>query len=124
MRDFVKIMMIDYRKRANKKGREFKLSYLEFRALITSSCVYCGDGPEERNSHRLVCKTEYIQDRDIGNGTYAANGIDRVDSSKGYILSNCVTCCKTCNLMKLTATSDEFLAKIEKIHQHRQKPTL
>jgi hypothetical protein len=28
------------------------------------------------------------------------NGIDRMDSSKGYHLNNCVSCCKNCNFIK------------------------
>ena len=43
------------------------------------------------------------------------NGIDRIDSSKGYVFDNCVPCCKHCNIMKMTMTIDEFINKIKKI---------
>ena len=29
------------------------------------------------------------------------NGVDRVDSAVGYSESNCVSCCATCNMMKI-----------------------
>ena len=38
-------------------------------------------------------------------------GIDRINSQKSYTISNCVSCCKTCNVMKLNFSVEDFLEK-------------
>jgi hypothetical protein len=43
------------------------------------------------------------------------NGVDRVDSGRGYTVDNCVPCCKFCNLMKRNYTPEFFLAHTSKI---------
>ncbi len=42
-------------------------------------------------------------------------GIDRVDNSLGYTLSNSVPCCKICNLMKYKYTAEAFIQKCRQI---------
>ena len=44
------------------------------------------------------------------------NGIDRLDSSKGYTINNCVPCCSKCNLMKSNFKKEDFLQHISKIY--------
>lgn len=41
--------------------------------------------------------------------------IDRVDSSIGYVESNCVACCAQCNIAKSDYTKDEFVAMARRI---------
>ena len=48
-------------------------------------------------------------------------GIDRKDSSIGYTLENCVSCCYLCNIMKQTLSIDKFLNHIELIFNHSLK---
>jgi hypothetical protein len=76
--------------------------------LTQSDCHYCGVQPE-----RTLRK--YTQ--------FRWNGIDRIDSSKGYVDGNVVPCCKTCNELKSDKSREEFLAQIEAIHrwQNRQR---
>lgn len=52
--------------------------------------------------------------------TFKYNGIDRVDNSKGYTITNCVTCCKTCNSAKSNMTTSNFLEWINKLVTHHQ----
>jgi hypothetical protein len=40
-----------------------------------------------------------------------SKGIDRLDSTKGYEVENCVSCCEQCNYMKLDYTQEEFIKK-------------
>jgi hypothetical protein len=87
----------EYKKRAISKDMEFKLSKEEFIQIISNPCNYCG-----------VSDDTYYQ-------TLGAGGIDRVDSNKGYILENCVSCCGMCNKMKLNYSKNEFLNKCLKI---------
>jgi len=69
-----------------------------------------------------ITKEEYEMLR-LGNCTYCGrsctathtNGIDRLDSSKGYILANCVTCCGSCNISKKTMSSEDFINKCQTI---------
>lgn len=42
-------------------------------------------------------------------------GIDRVDSSKGYIIDNCVRCCSICNKAKNNLSVEDFLSHCKKI---------
>jgi len=43
------------------------------------------------------------------------NSVDRIDNNKGYIISNVITACSTCNLMRGTNTPVEFIEKINAI---------
>ncbi len=82
-------MIYDYIKHTEKLGVEYSLSRDEFEGLTKLSCFYCGDSTR--------------------------NGIDRVDPIKGYVLDNCVPCCKVCNYMKRTMTVKEFMSHIKKV---------
>lgn len=101
-----------YQRRAKKKNLVFKLSSEVFWKLIQANCHYCKNGPnqiikgrEERSSGRKWYGTKDL----------IYNGIDRIDSSKGYIESNCVTCCKKCNYMKRDLSLEEFRSHIFKL---------
>jgi hypothetical protein len=100
-----------YRLNAEKRKFEYKLTIQEFKQLTSDICYYCGDSP--RYSHNgVTCSTPYVY-----------NGIDRVDNSIGYVLDNCVTCCRICNWMKRTQNKSDFIAKCEAIvnHMNRKK---
>lgn len=45
----------------------------------------------------------------------AYNGVDRINSTDGYSISNCVPCCETCNKMKLDYDQHDFLEHVKKI---------
>lgn len=42
-------------------------------------------------------------------GEDSFGGIDRIDSSLGYEINNCVPCCWNCNMMKGTKKPEEFI---------------
>jgi hypothetical protein len=52
------------------------------------------------------------------NGDYVYNGIDRLDSSRGYEMGNVVPCCKQCNWAKNDIPYDEFLDWIKRVHRN------
>ena len=93
---------------------EFNLSFEEFDSLVIKNCYYCGSEPifPER------FKNEF-KNREIEN----FNGIDRIDSSKGYIFDNCVSCCSICNRMKSDIIQSNFLNHINKIYKFNQSST-
>jgi hypothetical protein len=90
---------------ARKAGREFLLTEAQARKYFESCCSYCGQPPSTIQKSR----------REI----YTFTGIDRIDSSKGYSVGNCVPCCKVCNRMKMDMGYEEFMAHIEKILSFR-----
>jgi hypothetical protein len=92
-----------YRNAAKHHEREFNLTYEQVLALTSQECFYCGCPP----SH-TVSQKKY-------NGSYTYNGIDRVDSSKGYLVGNTVPCCRTCNLAKNNLTQEEFFLWVERV---------
>ena len=78
------------KKRADNKGLDFELTKDYFKDNRDSRCYYCRD---------RIPKI----------------GIDRIDSSKGYIKSNIVICCGRCNLMKRNTTQQGFIEQCKKI---------
>ncbi|WP_296683251.1 hypothetical protein [Flavobacterium sp.] len=96
---------LQYIHRAKNKKIPFELDKAFFREIITKRCVYCNS---EGDSFRV--------NRSHSNGLFISNGIDRVDSSKGYTKENSVACCKTCNVMKNSLTLEKFLNHIKKIY--------
>jgi hypothetical protein len=94
-----------YIRSANKRGFEFSLLPEKFKELCRLPCHYC-DNPPNNN-------------RNFGGGRILTNvnGIDRKNSSEGYTNENCVSCCKICNKMKSTLTTEEFIAHVERIYK-------
>lgn len=90
-----------YKRGAERRGHDFKLTPEEFRDLINKDCYYCSSAPATK--------------RTSGNSFIIYNGIDRVDNTKGYTKDNTVPCCKCCNQMKLSMTSEQFINKCENI---------
>src|SRR5208337_1892892 len=90
-----------YRRGATKRDVSWDLSDAEFDTLVSQVCWYCGDPPSN------VAKSK--------TGDFRYSGIDRLKNSAGYISINCVACCKTCNFMKRTLGTEEFLQHIRKI---------
>ena len=97
------LLLGSYKKRARIKDREFKLTNEQFLKLTKDNCFYCGQCPAT------------ISENKPKTGKYIHNGVDRVDSSIGYVFENCVPCCKNCNYMKRNLSSQEFLGHIQQI---------
>lgn len=105
------LIFSSYKKRAREKQRSFVLTEDQFKDLIFQNCYYCEGLPS--NFRNYKSKDNFI---------FKYNGIDRIDSSIGYELDNCVPCCSTCNYMKQDITLDIFFKQIEKIyHLHLKK---
>jgi hypothetical protein len=83
---------IMYRNSHNATKLGFYLSYEQFYDLVIKPCVYCGK-----------------------EGDYKSfNGIDRLDSTLGYIISNCLTCCTKCNQSKGNLSVSKFIKHMSK----------
>jgi hypothetical protein len=96
--------------RCKKKNIEVSITVDDYTKIIIQDCFYCNDTPRQTNrfANRKYVNTE----------TIFANGIDRIDSSIGYTLNNCIPCCTSCNYAKHKLTQEEFFEKIKKIYKH------
>src|SRR5258708_34992132 len=70
-----------YIRSAKKRNLIFELSLEEFIQITSQNCYYCGRLPEQ------ITKTS-------SSSIYISNGIDRKNNQLGYILNNCLPCCK------------------------------
>lgn len=110
----VRQLMNTYKQMARWKKKEFNLTLPQFKALTKGTCFYCGKEPSQiiRRNHNGG-KTQ---------GTpYIYNGVDRLDSSKGYTIDNCVSCCGVHNKMKLAMSPDEFLQACKAVVEYYGK---
>jgi hypothetical protein len=83
---------LNYKRNAELKQLVFEFTKEEFITLVKLPCNYCG----------------IMQEKGF-------NGIDRVDSTIGYIMDNCVSCCAMCNFMKGCLNKYIFIRRVEHI---------
>lgn len=95
----------NYRRGSVKRGIPFGLSFDEFIGLTQKSCHYCGDQPGQ------FSKSSTARDG------FIYNGLDRVDSDRGYEIANVVPCCKICNRAKWDMGKDEFLSWLDRCYR-------
>lgn len=118
-RNYVRDRISVYKKHVRGKIKEcaksrkhvFDLTDDQVWFLCNQECVYCGAPP----SNITYYKSRW-------NGTVYAheqikyNGLDRVDNSKGYLISNVVPCCKICNIAKRKMSVEEFQSWIRRVY--------
>jgi hypothetical protein len=95
----------NYKRRATKKAKAFLLTFAEFIDLTQQECFYCGKLPEQVHKGSASYR-----------GSYAYNGIDRVDNTLGYIEGNVVACCGRCNRAKDIMSAQEFDFWVEQLY--------
>lgn len=86
---FVSKRMSKYKGSAKTRSLDFSLSEQQFSDLILGDCHYCG-----------VAKS---------------NGIDRIDSSVGYLPENSVSCCAPCNRAKSDMSYEDFKKYLKRL---------
>lgn len=96
-----------YKQAAKEHNREFTLTKEKFLILTQQNCYYCGIEPQQVNRTAS------------NNGYFVYNGIDRIDSSIGYTISNVVSCCKNCNIAKNNMTQNEFFSWAKRLNNHQ-----
>jgi hypothetical protein len=95
------------RQSARKRHLLFSISLEVFKNLSSLPCHYCGSAPSNLS-------------RTAG-GDWSWNGLDRVDSRKGYVIENVVPCCKICNRAKGALSVAEFKQWIAKVYSYGNK---
>lgn len=96
---------LSLRKDSRKRGHEWKLSEQQVYDLILKNCAYCNSEPALSTA---PLKHKQLSQKRVAEAILVRNGIDRIDSSKGYTEDNVVPCCERCNRAKLDMTLDEF----------------
>ena len=95
----------DYVRRINEHQKEndyiSDILLEDFSKLSVSNCYYC-DMPSSLSESKSV-------------------GLDRIDSSQGYLLTNVVPCCSLCNRMKNDYQENSFLNQCLNIVKHFNK---
>ena len=111
-------MFIRLKKDAIYRGKSWSLTEEQVKTLITSNCNYCGSEPFN------VChplKHQGLSQARTEEAALVRNGIDRLDSSKGYEEGNVVSCCAVCNNAKSTMSTEDFKNWIKKVYKHLTK---
>lgn len=103
-------IVASYRKSAESRGLLFLISTEDCQRLFKLPCAYCGEPPR--------------QIRKVNSSIYTYNGIDRIDSTIGYIPGNVAPCCKTCNLRKGKMRLSEFKEWIDRVHRCLNAPVI
>jgi len=91
------ILFHNYKNRTRKNGIVFTLTREETNRIVNEPCKYCGQSSKD-------------------NSVLKINGIDRLDSDRGYEAGNVVSCCWKCNAAKNTMKIDEFMQWIYRIY--------
>lgn len=86
-----------YKTAARLRGLSFALDRRLFEDLVTDNCFYCGTPPEPRN------------------------GVDRVNSCRGYEEDNVVTACATCQYAKRDLPRDVFESWVRRAAAHQAR---
>lgn len=105
----------DYKRHAKDRNLPFYLTEDEAIQFILKDCYYCGSPPSNYKTVKPSRKLRNKYNCNITSMYY--NGIDRIDSSKGYSLDNCVPCCYICNRSKSDSTFEEWKLWISALYQ-------
>lgn len=106
-----------YRSHARNHQREFSLTKDQFGLLINAPCHYCTALPELKYNVYVTTKGKYTSSNTerSDKAWILFNGLDRIDSSKGYFETNVVTCCRTCNFAKNDWPYDKFITWLKRV---------
>lgn len=87
-----------YKSSAITKQLNFEITLDEYKSIVRLPCHYCG----------------IVQEKGF-------NGMDRMDSTLGYVMGNCVSCCQMCNYMKKCMSPDVFVKMAQHIDSYSKK---
>ena len=105
-----------YKAHAKRRKIEWDLSYDDGIKILKSNCHYCGRVPNMKYN-LYDGRRKYTHNKELYN--ILCNGIDRKNSSKGYINNNIVPCCTICNFAKNSLSYDDFIMWIDGLIKFR-----
>jgi len=103
------------KKRDRVMGFDCVIDFEYFVGLVKNKCRYCGLGHSKEIEDRL---NESMGGKRLSNHILKCNGIDRIDSKKGYTKENSASCCKYCNIAKHTMMEDEFFKWVKRVYEY------
>jgi hypothetical protein len=92
---------------AKNRNLEYCIEDGQLKEICSSKCYYCGVGP-----------SNFIKVRRKDLETVIYQGIDRINSSIGYLPYNVRPCCKDCNRAKSELSDENFKILIVRIYNH------
>lgn len=107
------------KKRNKSKGFKEVLTFSEFSKIVHKPCYYCGKAYSKEIKDDSHTRTH--NKHQVSSQVLHISGIDRLDSSQGYIYSNCVPCCSVCNTAKLEMDVKDFKEWIILVYNHWAK---
>lgn len=109
----ISYILSSYKYGAFSRSLEFTLKREEVFNIVTKPCYYCGQEKsmsyKNKNKNNEISLLTYFEH----------NGIDRLDSTQGYHINNCVPCCKQCNVMKMDYSEKDFIEKVKRIYKYK-----
>jgi hypothetical protein len=112
-----------YKNNTNARTLGFDLTIDQFRDICSQDCFYCGQPPslEITGAYESAKRTSIRNQTRFHEDFYQqtkilANGIDRVDSERGYQISNIVPCCSICNYAKSNLSQQDFFVWIKRVY--------
>ena len=91
-----------YKHQSKKRNLDFLLTIEEFEIITSKNCYYCGSSPS--NKRKRKNHTEFVY-----------QGIDRLNSTIGYNVTNVVPCCEICNKAKRAMPLQDFINWIKRL---------
>lgn len=101
-----KYLYIQLKRSATSRTISWALNEQDTTHIVKQNCHYCNRPPG------LACnplKNHGLSQKNEDGANILRNGIDRIDSSKGYEAENVVPCCADCNRAKLSRSAEEFI---------------
>jgi hypothetical protein len=103
-----KALYYSYKNGKKAKTVGFDIREEDFFKITKMDCFYCNTAP-------FTIKINY---KNNWKSVYLYNGLDRIDNTKGYFLSNVRPCCKWCNFSKRDMIEKDFIAWINRIQSN------
>lgn len=91
------------------------LTFEEFYELSQKKCFYCEQPPSRQYNWFGKKKSQNSYLKNINEGIFLYNGLDRLDSYKSHNIENVVSCCTLCNRAKSKYSPCNYLSYISKL---------
>jgi len=96
--------------KAKMRGFVFDLNLEQVKFLCQQPCYYCKEEPENAIRWRFKSRGGIV----VQYKATKYSGLDRLDSSRGYVSGNVLPCCKFCNLAKRDYSIEYFTERLRR----------
>lgn len=114
----------EYARGAKDRGLEWNLTLEQVQEIAIKNCTYCNAPPAKRETaarhYVRAFKGRETYNKDFRDSKIInVNGLDRIDSSKGYEVGNVNPCCRTCNRGKSDLGLSEWIQYLDALAEYR-----